>query len=349
MSAPNSRLAVVFVLVVAVLVGAAAVAPYALGTTDDSSAAAVENQQFQPGTVIPDDDPEDGEISMSSSERDKTVLVDMGHRNSLSETQLEPLLSTLVENGHEIRFYRGQRQSLNESLRSADAFVAAGPQERFTSDELAGVEAFTDAGGRVLVMGGPPSVELSGGMLFGLGGFEPTAPRTTDLASTYGIAYGSGYLYNMENNDNNYKSIYAEPAANGGLADGVERVVVRDAVPIRTDGGTRVLVGTDGTTLSTTRDTGEYAVLARSQGGNVAAVGDTSFLARENAYDADNEVLIGNLADFLVTGDKAEGAPKPPGTDSPTGATGSGPGPSPGPGPGPGPAEPPREPAPEPV
>jgi hypothetical protein len=73
----------------------------------------------------------------------------------------------------------------------------------------------------------------------------------------------------------------------------------------------------------------------------VTAVGDTSFLSRENAYDADNEVLIGNLADFLVTGDKAEGAPKPPGADAPNGGT--------GPAPGSGPTEPPREPTPAPA
>jgi len=338
MSAPKSRLVAVFVIIVAVLVGAAAVAPYALGSAGDTNdAAPIENQQFQPSTVLPSEDPEDGEITMASSQSGKTVLVDVGHANGVSETDLEPLLSTLVENGHEIRFYRGQRQELNESLRSADAFVVASPQQRFSNDELAGVEAFTDAGGRVLVMGGPPSVEASGGLLLGLGGFAPTAPRTTDLASTYGIAYGSGYLYNMEDNDNNYKSIYAESASSGGLADGVERVVVRDAVPIRTNGGTQVLVGSEGTTLSTTRDTGRYTVLARSQGGNVTAVGDTSFVTRENAYDADNEILIGNLADFLVTGDKAEGAPTPPGADAPS-----------EPGSGAGPAQPPRQPTPAP-
>lgn len=337
MSAPKSRLAALFVVIVVVIVGAAAVAPYALGSDADSRSdtVTVQNQQFQPGTILPDETAESGEITMSSSASGKTVLVDVGHQNGVSKTQLEPLLSTLVENGHQIRFYRGQRQSLNESLRSADAFVVASPQQRFTSDELAGVEAFTDAGGRVLVMGGPPSVRISGGLLFGIGSFEPTAPRTTDLASTYGIAYGSGYLYNMQENDNNYKSIYAEPSSDGGLADGVERVVVRDAVPVRTGSGTRVLVGADGTHLSTTRDSGQYAVLARSQGGNVTAVGDAGFVSRENAYDADNEVLIGNLADFLVNGEKTPGAPKEPGADTPAGPPG---GPSPPPRPTPAPA-----------
>jgi hypothetical protein len=324
MSAPKSRLAAVFVVIVVVLVGGAAVAPYALGTSGDGGGdpVTVENQQFQPGTILPDETAEQGQISMESDADGKTVLVDVGHRNGVSKTQLEPMLSALVENGHRVRFFRGQRTSLNESLRSADAFVVASPQQRFTSDELAGVEAFTDAGGRVLVMGGPPTVQVSGGILFGIGSFEPAAPRTTGLASTYGIAYGSGYLYNMEENDNNFKSIYARPAASGGLADGVERVVVRDAVPVRTGDGSPVLVGTEGTHLSTTRDAGEYAVLARSEGGNVAAVGDTSFVSRENAYDADNEVLIGNLADFLVNGEKTPGAPKEPGADERAGGPG---------------------------
>ena len=316
MSAPNSRLAVVFVVIVAAIVGGAAVAPYALGSGDDSAQPpAVENQQFQPGTILPDETPEEGEITMESDASGKTVLVDVGHQNGVTETELEPLVSTLVENGHQVRFYRGQRASLNESLRSADAFVVASPRQRFTNDELAGVEAFTDAGGRVLVMGDPASIQVSGGLLFGIGSFEPTGPRTTALGSTYGVTYGSGYLYNMETNDNNYKSIFAESASSGGLAAGVDRVVMREAAPIRTADATRVLVGADGTHLSTTRDSGQYAVLARS--GNVSAVGDTDFISRENAYDADNEVLIGNLADFLVDGEKEPGAPTQPGADQP--------------------------------
>jgi len=317
MSAPKSRLAVVFVVVVAAIVGGAALTPYALGSADDADTGpvSVENQQFQPGTILPEETPKEGEITMESDATGKTILVDVGHENGVTKTQLEPLLSTLIENGHQVRFYRGQRQSLNESLRSADAFLIASPQQRFTSDELAGVEAFTNAGGRVLVMGDPPSVQASGGLLFGLGGLQPTAPSTTALGSTYGVAYGSGYLYNMAENDNNFKSIYARPTGNAGLTDGVDRVVMREAVPLRTAGATRALVGTEETHLSTTRDAGQYAVLVRS--GNVTAVGDTDFVTRENAYTADNDVLVGNLADFLVDGEKRSGAPEPPDADQP--------------------------------
>jgi hypothetical protein len=334
MSAPKSRLAAAFVVIVVVIVGGAAVAPYALGSGGGDDPTTAANQQFQPDSVLPDSGAEKGEIGMDSDASDKTVLVDVGHANDISETQLEPLLSTLVENGHQVRFYRGQRRSLNESLRSADAFLVVSPRERFTGDELAGVQAFTDAGGRVLVMGDPPAVEAGGGLFFGLGGLEETGPQTASLGSNYGIAYGSGYLYNMATNDNNYQSIYARPAGGSALADGVDRVVMREAAPIRTGDATRVLAASEGTQLSTTRETGRYTVVARN--GNVAAVGDTEFVTRENAHDADNEVLIGNLADFLVDGDKKPGAPADPDSDRPTR-------------PGGGPPEPPRTPQPTPT
>ncbi|WP_338740285.1 DUF4350 domain-containing protein [Haloplanus salilacus] len=324
MSAPKSRLAVVFVVIVVVVVGGAAVAPYALGSGDGGDdPPAVENQQFHPDSALPDRTAEDGEVRMDSDASDKTVLVDVGHANGVSETDLEPLLSTLAENGHQIRFYRGERASLNESLRSADAFLVVSPRERFTGDELAGVQAFTDAGGRVLVMGDPPSVQATGGLLLGLGGLQETGPQTASLGSNYGIAYGSGYLYNMEENDNNFQSIYARPAGGSALTDGVDRVVMREAAPIRTGDATRVLVASRGTQLSTTRDTGQYAVVVRN--GGVAAVGDTEFVTRENAHDADNEVLIGNLADFLVDGDKEPGAPAEPGSDRSTESGGDAP------------------------
>jgi hypothetical protein len=73
-----------------------------------------------------------------------------------------------------------------------------------------------------------------------------------------------------------------------------------------------------------------YGVAVRS--GDVAMIGDTDFLTPESAYVADNEVLVGNIADFLVSGDKTENAPAPP---------------SEGPGPGgsaPAPPRPPTEP-----
>ncbi|MFB6122411.1 MAG: DUF4350 domain-containing protein [Haloferacaceae archaeon] len=316
----------VFVVVVGLVVAGAAAAPVVVdsGNTEYTQ---ITNEQYQPNNILPEETAEEGSITMNSDASGKTVLVDVGHENAVSADDIQPLVSTLVENGHEVRFYRGQRTSLNESLRNADAYVVVNPQRRHTNAQLAGVKAFTEAGGRVLVVGDPPSVSVSGGLLFA--SLQQTSAKHTSLASQYGIAFDAGYLYNMEDNDNNFKSIYATSDASTSLSEGVSRVVMRSAAPVTTASGETALVGSEGTTFSTTRKSGEYAVAVQS--GNVAALGDSDFLARENAYDADNEVLIGNVADFLVSGDKEPGAPKPPnaGSEGPTRPPTGGPAPRP--------------------
>jgi hypothetical protein len=132
--------------------------------------------------------------------------------------------------------------------------------------------------------------------------------------------------------DGHFKSVSAEPADETELTEGVDRLVLREAVPVVAGGNATAVAGDVGeTTLSTTRRDGHHTLVARS--GGVVAVGDTDFVRSENAYVADNEVFVGNLADFLVGGDKEPGAPKPPGDDEqrPPGAPGPRPAPpSPG-------------------
>lgn len=302
-----------FVGLVVLLVGAAAVVPF-VGGAGGTEYSPVENENFQPDRIVAEESPEEGEITMESNAEGRRVLIDAAHGNEFSEAELAPLIQTLVENGHTVDYYRGRGGSLNESLRGADAYVVINPSQPFQDREAQGVEAFADAGGRVLMLGDPPSVQFSGGFLFA--SFEEVAYKQTGVASRFGVAFGSGYLYNVEENDANFKSVYATPTGEGALTDGVDRVVMRNAVPVATGSGSVAMVGTEGTTLSSTRRTGEYAVAVRN--GDVAAIGDTSFLAREDVYEADNEVLLGNLADFLVSGDKEPGAPAEPGPDRPT-------------------------------
>ena len=74
--------------------------------------------------------------------------------------------------------------------------------------------------------------------------------------------------------------------------------------------------------LSTTQESGSYTVAVRSE--SLAVVGDSSFLAPENARRADNGVFIGNIADFLVSGDAPDvsfGPPTGPGSGTPRGGS----------------------------
>jgi hypothetical protein len=323
MRSPALTVAVAAVVVVS-LVGGAAVAGTLAADGGTDGPPSVDTPQFEDG-VAPA--PEDGEVTLDANAEPKTVLIDTAHANRVSDADLQPLVDTLVRNGHEVRFTRERGGDLNASLAEADAFLVVNPATRYTSEQAAGVAAFADAGGRVVVLQDPPSTRIAGG-LFSIS-VEQVGGKSTALGSPLGVAVGSSSLYHTTENADNYESIYATPG-NGPLAAGVDRVVLRDAAPVVTTDGRTALTAVEGTTLDSTRRSDTYAVAATT--GDVAVVGDADFLAPANVYDADNEVLAGNVAAFLVTGDKEPGAPAEPER--------SGPGPGPG-GPG-GPAGPER-------
>jgi hypothetical protein len=318
------RVVGIFALVVGLVLGGTGLA--ALATGSPSAYTPVENEQFQPSALLTAADDETGTVEMDAdASEEKTVVVDMAHGNAIDESDLEPMTSALVRNGHEVRVH--SQGDLNASLRRADAYVVATPRQPFSPDEVAGIRAFVDAGGRLLLLSEPPKTTVQGG-LFSVS-FSTVGDTHTGVASGYGLGFGDGYLYDM-GDDGHFKSVAAEPAGDDGLAAGVDRLVLREAVPV-TAGDDATVVASDAgeTTLSTTRRAGDHALVARN--GGVVAVGDTEFLQSENAAVADNEVFIGNLAAFLVSGEKTPGAPKPPGADEPRPP--SGPAPRPGPAP----------------
>ncbi len=302
-----AKQAVLFVVIAGVIIGGSAIAGTTSTPTPTDYSETIPSQ-FQPDTILTTPSAQDGQIEIEDDE-DKVVLIDLSHENDFTRGEIDTLVSSLVESGHTVKFYGSQNspgRNLNESLRDADAFVVINPTAKFRSEEIAGIESFADGGGRVLMMSDPSALRFS---FF----FRSTSidHDPTDLSSGFGVAFGSGYLYNMEENAYNYQNLYAEPATDSALTEGVDRVIFNDPAPVYTSQrGDRLLTGLDGTRLSTSREPGNYALLVRND--NVTAVGDTSFLAPEDAYDADNEVLIGNLAEFLVTGDKGDCVPPKP-------------------------------------
>ncbi|SEW00555.1 hypothetical protein SAMN04487945_0862 [Halobacterium jilantaiense] len=266
---------------------------------------------------------EEGSIDVSAATSGKVVVIDAAHQNNVDEIQLRPLVNALTENGHSVRFYRPDRgpsgEALNKALQDADAFVSVAPDNRFSTGEAKSVEDFLDAGGRVLAAGEPETGGLGGGSIFSIsvsrGG--ATSAEFAPALSPHGLTVGSGYLYDTTDNVNNHANLRVSPAGESDLTAGVEEVVVHEATPVT---GENVLLRTDSSTeLSTTRDASDYGVLAQS--GNLAVLGDSSVLDPDWAYVADNEVLVGNLVDYLVTGERTP-MPEPSGSDS-------GPGPAP--------------------
>lgn len=311
--------AVAFVVIVALVVGGAAVVPFVSGG-DTPEVTNLASQQTDLDAVRVSAAEERGTITMDSGAEGKTILVDRAHGNELSDEKLSTLVNVLVENGHEVRYVTEEQargEAWNESLRNADALLVANPSRPYTPGQLAGVRAFNDAGGRVVLLSDPAS---SGGSVLSILGIAVAQPSSGGpaLSSTFGLSAQSGYLFNMHEYQQNFKRVYATPGS-GSLSEGVDRVVFDDAAAVTSRSGRTALSTVERTRLSTTRRADTYAVAVQS--GDAAIVGDTDFLAPTNAHVASNEAFIGNLADFLVSGQKTGNAPAPPSSESRSGPT----------------------------
>lgn len=291
----GAKLAVGFGAAVLVVV-LGAVAAGALLADGPPEPPAVENEQFDPETALPATADAGGEIRLDSDASGERIIVDTAHNNDVTDRDLAPLVGALSTNGHEVRTYDGVRLlSLGDALSFADALVVVNPEQTFTHEELDAIRAFLDNGGRVLVVMDPDSRNA-------LREAEGQLGEST-LFAELGLTRNAGYLYNGNRSENNYVRVFARPADDGSpLVEDVDRVVFPGASPVAMAGGRVALSTTPDTRYSTTGATGRHPVVVHDD--EVALVGDASFLHPENAYHADNEVLIGNLADFLLDGDR---------------------------------------------
>ncbi|WP_336002937.1 DUF4350 domain-containing protein [Halorientalis halophila] len=329
-----SRLVGVFVAVLALVLVVAAAAPLLASPGGEANPQPQNPDAFQPDRIVPEDVNSSGSVKVDADAEGQVVLIDRAHGNDFDREEIQPLVEALVRNGHEVRFHGGgpggagsagpgSESPLNRSLREADAFVVISPDRPFADPERRGVADFADRGGRLVMLGEPTSSAPTVSSLFGPPMDQSATSQMASLSSRFGMGLGTGYLYNMYENGNNFQNVYATAAGEGPLTEGVDRVLFDRATALSVGGDASVALSAgDRSALSTTRRQGEFPVAATS--GDVALIGDTSFLTPSNYRAADNEVLIGNLASFLVSGDK-QPKPDPAGPQGP----GVGPGPQP--------------------
>ena len=311
----------VFVVVIAVILAGTAVAATLSGSgsgaqVDGEDIQGQSPEQFQPENAIATSAPEDGDISVGGGGEEKRILVDSGHGNQYTQSELAPIEEALVQAGHEVDYTPDTESSsgfgesnYNETLRQYDAVLIVQPTSSFTDAEIAGLEAYAEGDGRVVVLGEPPQLSVSGGFIAQISEVRFGAQQ---LTSEFGLRMGSEGLYNIEDsqNDNNYESIVAGPDGDSDLVEGVDNVTFDSAghvVQTGDDAEVRMRA-TSGTKTLERRQTGEFPVVA--QNGNFVLVADTSFLKSSEIYDMDNEQFVSNLLEFLVSGDKDEDVPE---------------------------------------
>lgn len=206
-----------------------------------------------------------------------TVLIDLSHRNNFNTEDLNFLLSRMIARGYRVEYFR-DGSNLIKNLSSSTSFVVISPASSFSAEDAKSVKKFVDGGGRLLMLS------------------EPTKEsEINSLAAEFGILFWNDYLYNLKENEGNFKYIYLTEFAENNITRGVQRIVFYTASSVFGNG----IIFTDSSTYSSSRgEKGRYSVAVVAEDLRVLAIGDVTFLS-EPYNVMDNNRFIYNIADFL--------------------------------------------------
>lgn len=217
------------------------------------------------------------EINDSFIRSNGTVLIDLSHGNNFNARDMNLLFSRIIARGYTIE-YLGNGSDMNTNLSDSNSFVVISPASSFSSDEVKSVKDFVNRGGRVLMLSEP----INDGEI-------------NSLASEFGILFWNDYLYNLKENDGNFKYIYLTEFQVNNITRGLHRIAFYTSGSVFGNG----IIFTDNNTYSSSSgEKRRYSVAVMTNDSQVLAIGDVAFLT-EPYNVLDNNRLIYNLADFL--------------------------------------------------
>lgn len=207
-----------------------------------------------------------------------TVMIDLSHGNNFNAVDLNLLLSRIIARGYSVEYLKDS-STLTKNLSGSASFVVISPASSFSAAEAKSVKRFVDGGGGLLMLSEP----IKGGEI-------------NSLAAEFGILFWNDYLYNLKENEGNFRYIYLTEFAENNITKGLQRVVFYTSSSVFGNG----IIFTDNNTYSSSRgEKGRYSVAVMREDSRVLAIGDVTFLS-EPYNVMDNNRLIYNIADFLA-------------------------------------------------
>ncbi|OGO47118.1 MAG: hypothetical protein A2Z30_04095 [Chloroflexi bacterium RBG_16_64_43] len=233
------------------------------------------------------------------------VLVDQSHANNFLAAELEPLLREVSAHGGQVEFLTSSDSgSLATRLAAATALVVAAPNAPFMRDEVQRIEAFVGRGGRVLVLTDP----TRGSPQYDSYYSDTSTPlddssAANTLLAPFEITVADDYLYNLNENEGNFRNVLLTHFAASPLTADLGRVAFYAAHSIASPTGLALIYADENTLTSRTDRGGDLAAAVLAANERVLVIGDLTFLAPPYDHVADNARWISNLASFLLGGE----------------------------------------------
>ena len=257
------------------------------------------------------------EYSDVYEEGEGTILFDLAHDNALDIEELDVLTLRLVSRGLTIEFFspgddlekallgeeaeeeeppgeEAEEEELpgeeveEEELPGADAFIVVCPQVDFSKEERQTVSEFVNNGGKLLLIGDPTR-----------------ASQMNSLSLKFGLIFEPDYLYNMKENDANYRNIFVTEFEENEIMKDLQRIALYTAGSISSDECGIAFV--DENTFSSLIETRKgLSPIALANESKVLAIHDLTFITEPYNGILDNNQLISSIADWLATPGEAE-------------------------------------------
>ncbi|MBI4186740.1 MAG: hypothetical protein HY530_04440 [Chloroflexi bacterium] len=247
------------------------------------------------------------------------VLVDQAHRNAFDQGELNVLILRLVSRGLTVEFLgpdddlgekllgekkkdKGDEETKKDTqggevqdekkeakLEKANAFVIVSPRSKFTKEERETIEKFVSNSGKLLLVDDPVR-----------------RGEINSLAIDFGLLFEPDYLYNMKENEINYRNIIVTEFKQNDVTRDVARIALYTAGSISSAEEGIAMV--DQNTFSSLIETRQgLSPLALARKSKVLAVYDLTFMTEPYNGTFDNNRLVSNIADWLAKpGEKEE-------------------------------------------
>lgn len=233
------------------------------------------------------------------------VLLDMAHENAFTETEMGQFLGRLSARGYAVVPHTSG--NLAAALRAVNAYVVMAPLRPFTTTEILAVKAFVANGGRLLLIGDPTryNVVVEETFFDFTVIIEDSKIPLNSLAAAFDLNFNGDYLYNLTENEGNFRNIImrgSSLAAENDLTADVQQVVFYGAHSLEVGpSATAVLTGDDNTWSSATDRPGGLTLAATNENGRVLALTDLHFMTEPYFTAYDNGRFLAHIADWLTT------------------------------------------------
>ncbi len=259
-------------------------------------------------------------IDSVSDNISQTVLIDLAHDNNFDVEELNVLMLRIISRDLAIKLFEvegdleeellgeeepeeadqdedalneeeeleeaevgEEEEELEEELLVASAFIVVAPQEEFSSDEKETINEFVENGGKLLLIADPTRHS-----------------RINSLSLDFGLIFEPDYLYNMKENEINYRNIFVTEFEENEITKNLEKIALYTTGSISSaDDGIAFVDQNTFSSLVETRK--KLSPIALAEESKVLAISDLTFMTEPYNGALDNNKLISNIADWLAS------------------------------------------------